>query len=76
MVLVLDLTQDQIKAVEPLMDKLRDMAADGKPGICAAQVFPDHMRVGIITHEAGVEMIQKQGRDPSDTIQSARERST
>lgn len=71
MATIIELTPEQQALIEPLMTRIAQMSEEGKPGILAAQVFPDHMRVGIISHEAGVEMIQKTGGDTTARIRSA-----
>ena len=54
--IVLALTAEQIDAVAPFMVELRAMSDAGKPGICAAQVFLDHIRIGLITNEEAVKI--------------------
>lgn len=74
--IVLELTVEQQAAVEPFMDRLRKMAEQGKAGICAAQVFPDHIRIGILSHDKAKEAVEAAGGDSSVRIRVAPERLT
>lgn len=48
---VLDLTLEQCEKVAPFLHKLAEMAKEGKPGMLVAQVFDDHMKIGIVNHD-------------------------
>jgi hypothetical protein len=68
---IIELTPEQQALIAPLMDEIAAMATAGKPGILAAQVFPDHIKVGVISNEHAREMILKSGGDPEARIRSA-----
>lgn len=71
--IVVMLTDEQDQALTPFIRELEAMASVGKPGILAAQIFPGHMRVGIISYEAGVEAIKAAGGDTESRIRVAPE---
>ena len=50
--LIINLTPDQVAALSGARGQLERMEASGKPGAIAAQIYGDHMRVGIMSHEA------------------------
>lgn len=58
---VLLLTEEQEAAIEPLMERLREFEKEGKPGMAVAQVFPDHIKVGILGHEKAKAMLLAMG---------------
>lgn len=59
--MIIELTQEQIDAIAPAYRKTGEMADDGKPGMLLAQIYGDHMRVGIMSHENGVKVIEALG---------------
>jgi len=54
--LIVQLTPEQIEAIAPAMERIASMAQEGKPGMCVAQVYGDHMRVGVFSHEAATSI--------------------
>lgn len=52
--MIIELTPEQIEAIAPAYRKIGEMADEGKPGLLLAQVYGDHIRVGIMSHENGV----------------------
>lgn len=71
--MIIKLTPEQIEAIAPAYRKIGEMADEGKPGLLLAQVYGDHIRVGIISHENGVKMLEALGSDPTRTHRSAYE---
>lgn len=55
---VIRLTKSQREAVAPLLEYLAQAEREDKPGMLVAQVFRSEMRVGVLSHEAGL-LIQK-----------------
>lgn len=55
----------------PFLDYLTELTLFGKPGILSAQIFGDHMRVGIISYEKGIEAIKEAGGNPDARVKSA-----
>jgi len=53
------LTPQQQAACASLLQRARHAGKLGKPGMIAAQIFGDHMRVGFIRHEAAVKIKQE-----------------
>jgi hypothetical protein len=51
MALVVQLTPEQDAEIQPLMEQIRKMGDEGKPGMLVAQVFPGHMRLGVVSNE-------------------------
>ena len=56
------LTEEQSKLVQPVMEKARKMAILGKPGMVMAQVFENHMDVGFVEHERALLLAKSGGR--------------
>lgn len=59
--LIIQLTPDQIGALAGARDQIGRMADAGKPGAICAQVYGDHMRVGIMSNEAMQKMYEAMG---------------
>lgn len=53
--LIVNLTAEQIKELSAALDKIGEMADAGKPGILFAQIYGDHMRVGIMSNDAALK---------------------
>jgi hypothetical protein len=54
--LIVKLTAEQVEQLAGAHAKIVAMADAGKPGILAAQIYGDHMRVGIMSNEAAHAM--------------------
>ncbi len=50
--LIINLTIGQIAALSGAHKQIARMEAEGKPGAICAQIYGDHMRVGIMSNEA------------------------
>lgn len=48
--LIVQLTDEQIAAIAPAFEKIVEMASTGNPGALLAQVYRDHMRVGVMSN--------------------------
>lgn len=59
--LIINLTSEQIAALSGARDQIGRMADSGKPGAICAQVYGDHMRVGIMSNEAMHKMYAAMG---------------
>ena len=59
--LIIQLTPDQIGALGGARDQIGRMADEGKPGAICAQIYGDHMRVGIMSNEAMHKMYEALG---------------
>lgn len=67
--MIVELTPAQDEEIRPLMERIAEMAKAGKPGMLVAQIFPGHMRVGVVDNEKG-RLIAS---DPEKTIMCAPE---
>ena len=47
----IDLTEDQIEQLKPLMEHAENADKDGLTGMAIAQIFPDQIRCGFLQHE-------------------------
>lgn len=54
--LVVALTADQIEQLGEAYGLLTQMEKDGEPGMLLAQIFGDHMRVGVLSNERAVSV--------------------
>jgi hypothetical protein len=68
--IAIDLTMEQIEKVAPFLQKIAKMAKEGKPGMLVAQVFDDHMRLGIVDSEKATLL----SKDPTKRVSFAPER--
>jgi hypothetical protein len=59
--LIINLTTDQIAALSGAHKQIARMDAEGKPGAICAQIYGDHMRVGIMSNEAMHQMYEAMG---------------
>lgn len=59
--LIVQLTAEQVKQIAPAYAKLGELADAGKPGMLLAQIYGDHMRVGIMSHEAAHKIYEALG---------------
>lgn len=50
--LIIKLTPEQIAQLSGAKEQLARMEKEGKPGAVFAQIYGDHMRVGIMSNEA------------------------
>lgn len=50
--LIVNLTAAQVEQLAGARAKICELADAGKPGMLLAQIYGDHMRIGIIGHEA------------------------
>lgn len=50
--LIVNLTAEQVKQLSGARAKIGELADAGKPGMLVAQIYGDHMRVGIMSNEA------------------------
>lgn len=55
------LTGGQEDALQPFLAQLTEWSNGGKPGMLIAQVFPDHMVVGLVDPERATDL-SKTGR--------------
>lgn len=62
-----DLDEDQIALMQPLMDKARDAGESGKPGFLCAQIFDNEMRVFFIPHEKALKFQELMDQDVGRT---------
>ena len=60
-VLILNLTPEQVERLAGARAKIGEMADAGKPGILMAQIYGDHMRVGIMSNEAAHKLYDALG---------------
>jgi hypothetical protein len=67
---VVNLTMAQIRAVAHLHRELLSMAVARKAGMLVAQVFDDHMRIGIVRNPEAVKI----AKDATKLIYEAPER--
>lgn len=49
--IIVELTPEQQDQLAGAMDELHEMNEHGQYGMCIAQVYSDHMRVGVVTQE-------------------------
>ena len=49
--LIVNLTAEQVKQLAGARAKIGELADAGKPGMLVAQIYGDHMRVGIMSNE-------------------------
>ena len=49
--LVVSLALWQIEQIQPLMALISEMSDQGKPGMLLAQIYGDHMRVGVLSND-------------------------
>lgn len=56
--LIINLTDEQVENMASVYEKIKEMDDSGKPGALIAQVYSDHMRVGILNN-ADVRKIQE-----------------
>lgn len=66
--LIIPLTPDQIEALDPALAKLASWEAEGKPGAIYGQIYGDHMRVGLMSHEAITAMYEALGTPPEKRV--------
>ena len=59
--LIVQLTAEQVNQLAGAHAKISAMADAGKPGILAAQIYDDHMRVVIMSNEAAHAMYDALG---------------
>ena len=59
--IIIDLTEDQIREITPLLNKIKELDVGGNPGMLLAQIYSDHMAVGIINHERAVKFQEISG---------------
>lgn len=59
--IIIQLDEEQQEALKPIMDKIAQMAAEGKPGMAVAQLFGDHMACGWLPHEKAKRMSEESG---------------
>ena len=64
--LIINLTPDQVAALAGARNQIGRMADDGKPGAICAQIYGDHMRVGIMSNEAVHKMYEAMGTPPQE----------
>lgn len=54
--ITVDLDDDQIEEIEPMRERVRVAAAEGKPGMLLAQIIGGVMKVFFATGEQAAEM--------------------
>ena len=59
--LIINLTPDQIQQLSGAYKQIGEMAAIGKPGTLCAQIYGDHMRVGIMNNESMTKLYEAMG---------------
>ena len=59
--LIIKLTEAQINELSGVYKQIGKMAAEGKPGTLFAQVYGDHMRVGIMSNESMTKLYEAMG---------------
>lgn len=59
--LIVNLTAEQVAQLEGARAKIGELADAGKPGMLLAQIYGDHMRVGIMSNEAAHKMYEALG---------------
>lgn len=69
--LVLDLNQEQYEALTDARDALANMETSGKPGMVVAQIFGNHMKVGVIDHDKAVALQVAFGKSGGETARTA-----
>ena len=67
---VVNLTLHQVQKLIPFQNELRRMADSKKPGMLVAQIFDDHMRVGIVKNDKAITIT----KDATKLIYQAPER--
>lgn len=72
--IVIALTEEQQAALKPLFDMLRQMDDEGAPGMAIAQLYPDHMACGFLSHEKATRLNESL-RSTADITESAYDRS-
>jgi hypothetical protein len=65
------LSEEQEAAVAPFMTQLAVWDKEGKPGMLLAQVFGDHMVVGIIPHEKAIAVSTASGSNGTNIVRHA-----
>lgn len=65
---IIKLTTEQIAALEESMAQVARMEKEGKPGAVFAQVYGDHMRVGIMSNEAMHKLYAALGTPPEKQV--------
>lgn len=68
------LTEEQEAQVASVIAKAHEAADAGKPGMCFAQVYPDHIVVGFLDHDRSVTFLKAIGADPEKRTRSAFDR--
>ena len=69
--IIVGLTKKQQQQILGIMGELGRMASEGTPGMAIAQVFDDHMRVELLSHEQGMKIKSALGRNGSRIITAA-----
>lgn len=59
--IIISLTPEQIALLTPAMDLLEVFSDRDTPGMCLAQVFHDHMKVGVMDQEHALRILNALG---------------
>lgn len=59
--ITIDLSDDQMEEIMPMMSKVTEAALEGKPGMLLAQVFDGRMNVFFATSEQAMEIQRVMG---------------
>jgi hypothetical protein len=59
--IIISLTPKQIAAIKPAMDRIQGLSDRGMFGMCLAQVFHDHMKVGVMDPEPALRILKALG---------------
>jgi hypothetical protein len=51
-----ELTDDQIFKLQPIMDEIRKLDLAGTPGMAVAQIYVDHLACGWLDHDQGAKV--------------------
>lgn len=62
MQMIVKLTEEQKKDVEPLLKKAKEDYETGRPGMVVAQILENVMRVGFLPHEKA-KLFEKTAKD-------------
>jgi len=54
----IDLTEDQIEQLKPIMEKAKAADAIGQPGMAIAQIFPDELHCGFLPEKTAQNIQQ------------------
>jgi len=56
--MIIDLTEEQVAALQPMQDKIHRMFSEGAPGVMLAQVMPNsgEMSVRLIEHDKALKI--------------------